>query len=114
MISEKRATYACTANRPRPSLRLAPGIYLAGVFVFVGHLGGGAQWTLSTYGLQILVPDRIRGRIFAFDEGFITLDSWDRFPECMAQLHEWVDEGRLRSGAGSGRRRGAASVHESR
>ena len=50
-----------------------PVIYLAGVFVFVGHLGGGAQWTLSTYGLQILVPDHIRGRIFAFDEGFITL-----------------------------------------
>jgi MFS family permease len=50
-----------------------PGIYLAGVFVFLGHLGGGAQWTLSTYGLQILVPDHIRGRIFAFDEGFITL-----------------------------------------
>ena len=50
-----------------------PVIYLAGVFVFVGHLGGGAQWTLSTYGLQVLVPDHIRGRIFAFDEGFITL-----------------------------------------
>jgi MFS family permease len=50
-----------------------PLIYLAGAFVFVGHLGGGAQWTLSTYGLQVLVPDHIRGRIFAFDEGFITL-----------------------------------------
>jgi predicted MFS family arabinose efflux permease len=50
-----------------------PVIYLAGLFVFVGHLGGGAQWTLSTYGLQVLVPDHIRGRIFAFDEGFITL-----------------------------------------
>lgn len=50
-----------------------PYIFLAGLFVLIGHLGGGAQWTLSTYGLQILVPDRIRGRIFAFDEGFITL-----------------------------------------
>jgi NADPH-dependent curcumin reductase len=29
-------------------------------------------------------------------EGFITLDHWDRFPECMAQLREWADEGRLR------------------
>jgi MFS family permease len=48
-------------------------IWLAGIFVFVGHFGGGAQWTLSSYGLQVLVPDRIRGRIFAFDEGFITL-----------------------------------------
>ncbi|HEV8421133.1 MAG TPA: MFS transporter, partial [Actinomycetota bacterium] len=50
-----------------------PVIYLAGLMVLVGHLGGGAQWTLSSYGLQLIVPDRIRGRIFAFDEGFITL-----------------------------------------
>src|SRR5439155_13275981 len=49
-----------------------PEIYLAGAFVFLGHLGGGAQWTLSSYGLQLIVPDAIRGRIFAFDEGMIT------------------------------------------
>ena len=29
-------------------------------------------------------------------EGFITLDYWDRFPECFAQLRQWVAEGRLR------------------
>lgn len=50
-----------------------PSIFLAGAFVLLGHLGGGAQWTLSTYALQVIVPDHIRGRIFAFDEGFITL-----------------------------------------
>jgi MFS family permease len=50
-----------------------PVIYLAGLMVLIGHLGGGAQWTLSSYALQVLVPDRIRGRIFAFDEGLITL-----------------------------------------
>jgi MFS family permease len=50
-----------------------PTIFLAGLFVLLGHLGGGAQWTLSTYALQVIVPDHIRGRIFAFDEGFITL-----------------------------------------
>jgi hypothetical protein len=33
-----------------------------------------------------------RGRM----EGFITLDHWDRFPECMAQLHEWAQTGRLK------------------
>jgi MFS family permease len=49
-----------------------PSLYLAGAFVLLGHLGGGAQWTLSTYGLQLLVPDAIRGRIFAFDEALIT------------------------------------------
>jgi NADPH-dependent curcumin reductase CurA len=32
-----------------------------------------------------------RGRM----EGFITLDYWDRYPECMAQLREWADEGKL-------------------
>jgi MFS family permease len=50
-----------------------PSIYLAGAFVFAAHLGGGAQWTLSSYGLQLIVPDRIRGRIFAFDEALISL-----------------------------------------
>jgi hypothetical protein len=28
---------------------------------------------MSTYGLQVLSPDRIRGRIFAFDFGLVTL-----------------------------------------
>lgn len=50
-----------------------PGIYLAGVLVMIGHFGGGAQWTLSSYALQVIVPDQVRGRIFAFDEGLITL-----------------------------------------
>jgi MFS family permease len=50
-----------------------PGLYLAGAFVLVGHLGGGVQWTLSSYALQVIVPDRIRGRIFAFDEALISV-----------------------------------------
>ena len=50
-----------------------PGIYLAGLFVLAGHLGGGVQWTLSSYALQVIVPDHIRGRILAFDQGFISL-----------------------------------------
>lgn len=29
-------------------------------------------------------------------EGFITLDHWDRFPECFAQLREWADQGKLK------------------
>jgi MFS family permease len=41
--------------------------------VLVAHVGGGAQWTLSSYGLQRIVPDRIRGRIFAFDFMLVTL-----------------------------------------
>jgi predicted MFS family arabinose efflux permease len=52
---------------------LMPSIYLAGMFVLGGHLGGGMQWTLSSYALQVIVPDRIRGRIFAFDEALISV-----------------------------------------
>jgi predicted MFS family arabinose efflux permease len=52
---------------------LAPTIWLAGLLVFFGHLGGGAQWTLSTYGLMRATPDSIRGRVFSFDYGLVTL-----------------------------------------
>lgn len=52
---------------------LAPTIWVAAVFVFVAHLGGGAQWMLSTLGLQRAAPDAIRGRIFSFDYGLVTL-----------------------------------------
>jgi MFS family permease len=54
-------------------LGASPTILFAGLAVFTAHLGGGAQWVLSTYGLQRIVPDRIRGRIFAFDFALITL-----------------------------------------
>jgi hypothetical protein len=50
-----------------------PGIYASGVFVMLGHFGGGGQWTLSSYALQVIVPDEVRGRIIAFDEALITL-----------------------------------------
>jgi MFS family permease len=48
-----------------------PLLVLAGACVFVAHLGGGAQWTLSTYALQVVTPDHIRGRVFAFDYGLV-------------------------------------------
>ena len=54
-------------------LAWSPGIVVAAVFVFAGHLGGGAQWTLSTYGLQVRTPDHIRGRILAGDFALVTL-----------------------------------------
>jgi MFS family permease len=52
---------------------LTPTLWLAAPAVAFAHLGGGAQWTLSSYGLQRIVPDRIRGRIFAFDSALITV-----------------------------------------
>ncbi|HJU57646.1 MAG TPA: MFS transporter [Actinomycetota bacterium] len=54
-------------------LGLAPALVFAMGAVLVAHVGGGAQWTLSSYGLQRIVPDRIRGRIFAFDFMLVTL-----------------------------------------
>ena len=55
------------------TLGVMPSLFAAAVAIGIAHLGGGAQWTLSSYGLQRLVPDRIRGRIFAFDFTLITL-----------------------------------------
>jgi MFS family permease len=55
------------------ALGLAPTLWAASVVIFIAHLGGGSQWVLSTYGLQRLVPDYIRGRVFAVDFAMITL-----------------------------------------
>ena len=55
------------------TLGFMPSLLLAVPAVAIAHLGGGAQWTLSSYGLQRIVPDHIRGRIFAFDGALITL-----------------------------------------
>lgn len=54
-------------------LGVVPGLLLAMPAVAVAHTGGGAQWMLSSYGLQKIVPDHIRGRIFAFDGMLVTL-----------------------------------------
>ncbi|MDQ1488635.1 MAG: hypothetical protein QOJ23_1149 [Actinomycetota bacterium] len=51
----------------------APFLGLAVAGALVAHLGGGAQWTLSTYGLQAVVPDYIRGRVFAADFALVTM-----------------------------------------
>ena len=51
----------------------APVIWVAAIFIALGHLGGGSQWTLSTYGLQMRTPDHIRGRVMAGDFAIVTL-----------------------------------------
>jgi MFS family permease len=43
------------------------------VVVTCAHLGGGAQWSLSTYGLQRETPDHFRGRVLSLDYGLATL-----------------------------------------
>lgn len=51
----------------------SPTLWWATFFVFVAHIGGGAQWVLSTTLLQKNVEDRVLGRISALDMGGITL-----------------------------------------
>lgn len=53
-------------------LGIAPSILVAAPLVMFAHFGGGAQWALSSYGLQKIVPDHIRGRIFSVDFALIT------------------------------------------
>jgi MFS family permease len=52
---------------------LAGTFAVAMVMVVLAHLGGGAQWSLSTYGLQRETPDHLRGRVMAIDYGLATL-----------------------------------------
>lgn len=54
-------------------LPLVPTLAAAFVLVVLAHLGGGAQWSLSVYGLQVATPDAIRGRVMSIDFGIATL-----------------------------------------
>jgi MFS family permease len=51
----------------------ASGLLVALVFIVGAHAGGSIQWTYSTTLLQITVPDKFRGRVFALDMALLTL-----------------------------------------
>lgn len=55
------------------ALAVAPAFALVLVLLVVAHAGGGANWILSTYGLQATVPDVLRGRVFSADYTLATL-----------------------------------------
>ena len=55
------------------ALALSPSLTIGLIAIFFAHLGGGASWQISTYGLQRETPDYIRGRVFSADYGFVTL-----------------------------------------
>ena len=55
------------------ALGVTPYFGLVLVLLAVGHAGGGANWILSTYGLQAAVPDALRGRVFSADYTLATL-----------------------------------------
>jgi len=52
---------------------IVPWLLVVFVLVALAHFGGGAQWSLTTYGLNLTTPDELRGRIFAADAAFVTL-----------------------------------------
>jgi len=55
------------------SFSMMPALYLAAIFVFLGHIGGAVQWVFSTTLLQRVVEDEYRGRVFAAEMAVVTL-----------------------------------------
>jgi MFS family permease len=55
------------------ALALSHSLVFGLIAVCFAHLGGGAAWQISSYGLQRETPDYIRGRVFSADYGFVTL-----------------------------------------
>jgi MFS transporter len=53
----------------------APNIALAAGAVMLAHVGGSVEWVFSTALLQMNVPNRLQGRIFAVDLALLTLAS---------------------------------------
>ena len=51
----------------------APTLWLAALAAVVAHIGGSIQWVFSSTLLQMEVPDRLQGRIFAIELALFTL-----------------------------------------
>ena len=54
-------------------LSVAPTLTLASLCVLFAHVGGSILWVFSTVLLQMEVPDRFRGRVFAVELALVTL-----------------------------------------
>ncbi len=48
-------------------------LWIAAILVFCAHLGGGAQWTGTSLGLQLATHDSVRGRVLSADFALVTL-----------------------------------------
>jgi len=57
------------------ALSFAPTLWVAALCVLCAHFGGSILWVFSTVLLQMEVPDRFRGRVFATELAFVTLMS---------------------------------------
>jgi len=56
-------------------LAFAPTLWIAALAVLCAHFGGSILWVFSTVLLQLEVPDRFRGRVFAAELALVTLTS---------------------------------------
>ena len=52
---------------------VSPALGVAFGFVAVAHFAGGAQWVMSSVGLQMRAPDHVRGRVLAGDFAMVSL-----------------------------------------
>ena len=57
------------------ALASAPTLWIAALCVMFAHFGGSILWVFSTVLLQMEVPDRFRGRVFAAELALVTLMS---------------------------------------
>jgi MFS family permease len=57
------------------ALAWAPALWVAALCVLFAHFGGSILWVFSTVLLQMEVPDRFRGRVFATELALVTLMS---------------------------------------
>src|SRR5262249_53224111 len=55
------------------ALSAAPTLWLAALAVLFAHVGGAILWVFSTVLLQMGVPARFRGRVFAAELALVTL-----------------------------------------
>ena len=52
---------------------VSPTLLVAFAFVSIAHFAGGAQWVMSSVGLQMRAPDNVRGRVLAGDFAMVSL-----------------------------------------
>jgi MFS family permease len=57
------------------ALAFAPTLWIAALAVLCAHFGGSILWVFSTVLLQLEVPDRFRGRVFAAELALVTISS---------------------------------------
>ncbi len=80
-------------------LGLAPALWLATLAVACAHANGANVWVMATTLLQLEVPDRFRGRVFAADAGLLMVsvaaanyligvefDNWHMTPRALAWM----------------------------